>query len=222
MAVYKNGEKTKILIYKTAKDQFFEKGYDKTTLTSISKASDTNTALISYYFKSKLDLALSVYNEYMTATKILTNFLLEKITPNNDLLFTTAVEIRLLTRNMQTSHELNRFLYELNNTNFYYKKNSATVGFFDNVNRRYHLGLDKNQVYAIAVTNYAINVSLNAARFNGILDCTNEFIIQTVFSHFAKLMSFDNAVIQAVLDNSQNISEKIDISVGKSFQLQHH
>ncbi|MEG0377145.1 MAG: hypothetical protein RR614_01565, partial [Eubacterium sp.] len=168
-----------------------------------------------------LSLALLIYNEYMTATKVLTKHLLEQITSNDDLLFMTAVEIRILSRNTQTSPELARFLNELDNTHFYLKETSATFGFFENLNRRYHLGLDKNQVYAVAVTNYAMVTSLQAARRNGIIDCTNESILRTGFSYFAKALSFDSALIEKILDDSLSISEKMNISVGDNFQLRH-
>lgn len=219
MATYKNGEKTKTIIYETAKKQFYENGYDNTTLTSISKESGANTAMVSYYFKSKLNLALDIYNEYMAAVKVITMHLLEKITDNRDIMFVTAAEIRIQTRNIQTSPGLARFLYELNNTNFYLKEQSATFGFFENINKHYNLGLDRDHLKSIAVTNYAISASLHAARYNGVIDCTNEFINRHVFTHSAQLMSFDDAFIQSVLDDSLDAFEKTRIWVGEGFRI---
>lgn len=219
MSTYKTGEITKQTIYKAARTQFFEKGYNKTTLASISKASNSNTAMISYHFKNKESLALEIYDEFMAAVKVLTMHLLKKITPNNDLMFITATEIRIHNRIIQTSPEFARFLLELNNTNFYLKEESATVGFFFNINKKYHLNLDKDQLKAVAVTNYAISASLQAARANGMIDCTNDFMTRTVYMHFAKLMSFDDAFIQATLEDSLNAFEKLNIWIGPDFQL---
>lgn len=221
MSTYKTGEITKQTIYKAARTQFFEKGYNKTTLASISKASNSNTAMISYHFKNKESLALEIYDEFMTAVKVLTMHLLKKITPNNDLMFITATEIRIHNRILQTSSEFSRFLTELNNTNFYLKDESASVGFFFNINKKYHLNLGKDQIKAISVTNYAISASLQAARLNGIIDCTNDFITRTVFIHFAKLMSFDDTFINATLKDSLNAFEQLNIWIDADFKLHH-
>jgi AcrR family transcriptional regulator len=57
------GVNTKAQILKSARYLFYHKGYSKTTTRQIAKHSDTNLGLISYYFKSKANLGLTIYGD---------------------------------------------------------------------------------------------------------------------------------------------------------------
>lgn len=221
MAIQPSGKKTKDLIYRTARNQFYEKGYKKTTLKSISEASGENTALVSYYFKSKMNLALEVFNEYMAAVKVVSMYLLEKLTLNDDLMFVTAVEFRIQARNLQTSPEFLRFYNELNETGFFLKEQFVSVGFFENINRRYHLHLSKDEIMAVAVTNYAISASLQSAKAKGLIDCSNDFMVRATYKHFADLLGFDTTFTQSILEESKKAFEKTQIWIGQDFHVEY-
>ncbi len=216
-----SGKKTKDLIYRVARNQFYEKGYKRTTLKSISEASGENTALVSYYFKNKMNLALEVYNEYLAVVKIVTMYLLGKLTLNNDLMFVTAVEYRIQGRNLQTSPEFLRFYNELNETGFFLKEQFASIGFFENINRRYHLNLNRDEIMAVTVTNYALTASLHAAKSKGLIDCSSDFMVQASYKHFADLLGFDTVYTQKNLDESIKIFEKTKVWIEKDFRVQY-
>lgn len=54
---------TKEKIFRTAKRLFEKQGYFNTTIREIAKDADVNLGLFSYYFKSKYNLAVSIYDE---------------------------------------------------------------------------------------------------------------------------------------------------------------
>ena len=55
---------TKERIFNEAKRLFETKGFYKTTVRDITNAADVNLGLFSYYFKSKYNLALQVYDKF--------------------------------------------------------------------------------------------------------------------------------------------------------------
>lgn len=215
----KNAKKESI--YQAAKQLFYDKGFKKTTLKDIGQAAEANTALIAYYYKNKTNLAIEVNNEYLGAAKVLTKYFIDRICPDAELYLQTAVDIRVTTYNYATSPELMRFYLELNETNYYITTQIASTGFFENLNRYYHLGFDRNYLKAAAITNYALANALSAARANGLLDCTNEYIIESIVKHHGTMLGFAPEKTDEVLEKSRDIAEKIKIRVGRGFQLFH-
>ncbi|WP_300463251.1 TetR/AcrR family transcriptional regulator [Desulfobacula sp.] len=52
-------------VYRIATKTLFQKGYDKTTIRDIAKATEMTTAGLYYYFKSKEDLLFQILNNHM-------------------------------------------------------------------------------------------------------------------------------------------------------------
>jgi AcrR family transcriptional regulator len=52
-------------VYRIATKTLFQKGYDKTTIRDIAKATGMTTAGLYYYFKSKEDLLFQILNNHM-------------------------------------------------------------------------------------------------------------------------------------------------------------
>jgi len=67
MKDYKKKEKfrRKNRIYNVATKTLYLKGYDKTTIRDIAKATEMTTAGLYYYFKSKEELLFQILNEHM-------------------------------------------------------------------------------------------------------------------------------------------------------------
>lgn len=57
------GEQTRRQIYNTAKELFYEKGFDGTSYADIHHSLNINKGLIPYHFKSKYALARMIYDE---------------------------------------------------------------------------------------------------------------------------------------------------------------
>lgn len=61
----KEQERRKKEIYKVATKTLWQKGYDKTTIRDIAKATDMTTAGLYYYFKSKEELLFQILDGHM-------------------------------------------------------------------------------------------------------------------------------------------------------------
>lgn len=218
MAVKGSGQKTRDKILKTARKQFYEQGYTDTTLATISTEADVNSAMVSYYFNGKLNLALEIYGTYMEDVKQLVRKTARAITPSEDLMLLTAIEVRVHTRNLQTSYKLARFMYELNQTCFFLSHEMITSDFFDTLARFYNLPVTVDEVKAVGISNYALTSALSAARYEGAVDWSNAEQSNMVFRHFAHTLSFDDAFIEKILSESLRIFQMMDIYTTACFK----
>lgn len=219
MANYKTGLETKEKVYTTAKKLFYENGFVKTTLAEIARESGANKAMVSYYFGNKNNLALEVYNEYMVAMRVKTQNIINSRFPECDLLLLTAIEYRLQNRNCNTNQGLKRFYHELCDSNIFMKTESASVGLVENISKVYKLGLSKVDIRALALAILAVIHGLYIAKNEGFLDCSSEYLAETEIRLLLRSLKIDNAVIEDYIERSREIVDRIEISVGKNFEV---
>lgn len=219
MGNYKTGLETKNRIYIVSKQLFYEYGFIKTTLAEIARESGTNKAMVAYYFKNKNNLALEVYNEYMVANKVKTQNAINEIFPGCNVMLKTAIEYRVQNRSCRLNRYLNQFYHELCDMNIFMKNESASVGFVENINRSYKLGLSRLEVKALALANLAVVHGLHVARDDGYLDCSSEYIAELEIRLLFQSLRFDNDLIEQGIDESRRMIDAIKISVGKNFAV---
>jgi AcrR family transcriptional regulator len=219
LANYKTGLETKHKIYVTAKQLFYEYGFVKTTLADIAKASGTNKAMVAYYFNNKNNLALEVYNEYMVANKVKTQKAIDEKYPGCNAVIKTAIEYRVQNRNCRLNRHLNQFYHELCDTNILMKTESASVGFVENINRSYKLGLDRLEVKALALANLAVVHGLHVSWGGGYLDCSSEYLAELEIRLLFQSLRFDNDFIDQCIKESRGMIGAINLRVEKNFTV---
>ena len=216
---YKTGLETKQKIFVTAKQLFYEYGFIKTTLAEIAKESDTNKAMVAYYFKNKNNLALEVYNEYMVASKVRTQNAINEKFPGCNVVLKTAIEYRIQNRNCRLNRHLNQFYHELCDTNILMKTESASVGFVENINRSYKLGLDRLEIKALALANLAVVHGLHVSRDDGYLDCSSEYLAELEIRLLFQSLRFENDFIDQCIAESRKMTDVIEVKVEKNFAV---
>ena len=216
---YKAGLETKQKIFVTAKQLFYEYGFIKTTLAEIAKESDTNKAMVAYYFKNKNNLALEVYNEYMVASKVRTQNAINEKFPGCNVVLKTAIEYRIQNRNCRLNRHLNQFYHELCDTNILMKTESASVGFVENINRSYKLGLDRLEIKALALANLAVVHGLHVSRDDGYLDCSSEYLAELEIRLLFQSLRFENDFIDQCIAESRKMTDVIEVKVEKNFAV---
>lgn len=219
MGNYKAGLETKQKIYVTAKQLFYEQGFIKTTLAEIAQESDTNKAMVAYYFKNKNNLALEIYNEYMVANKVRTQNAINEKFPGCNVVLKTAIEFRVQTRNCRLNRHLNQFYYELCDANILMKSESASVGFVENINRSSKLGLNRLEVKSLALANLAVVHGLHVARNDGFLDCSSEYLAELEIRLLFQSLRFDNTFIDQCIEESRRMIDEIPVKVEKNFMV---
>lgn len=63
---YDKGKETRQKIIVVAKELFYEKGFNQTSITEICKVADVMHGTFTYYFKTKVDLVSEIYADLLT------------------------------------------------------------------------------------------------------------------------------------------------------------
>ena len=64
--MYEKGVQTRNMIYQTAKQLFYDKGYEKTKIKEIADTAEIPIGLFTYYFKTKDKIVQHIYSEFFT------------------------------------------------------------------------------------------------------------------------------------------------------------
>lgn len=64
--MYEKGVQTRNMIYQTAKQLFYDKGYEKTKIKEIADTAEVPIGLFTYYFKTKDKIVQHIYSEFFT------------------------------------------------------------------------------------------------------------------------------------------------------------
>ena len=107
----KKGELTKQMILEAAKKEFYEKGYLNARMNQITKTLNIQPSWITYYFKTKENLAAELFREMFDKINAVIEASDIQI---YDVLHVHFVRIRLLYRILLRDENTRLFFYELN------------------------------------------------------------------------------------------------------------
>ncbi|MDO4287557.1 MAG: TetR/AcrR family transcriptional regulator [Eubacterium sp.] len=130
--MYEKGVQTRNLIYNTAKQLFYDKGFEKTKIKAIVEASDVPIGLFTYYFKTKDRVVQRIYSDFHTRISL-------RITESN----IQGADNAILRHVVLSWIYYDIILSDPNNSRFYYEILSKTsnyryiVKFANQVYRRY-------------------------------------------------------------------------------------
>ena len=63
--MYEKGVQTRNMIYQTAKQLFYDKGYEKTKIKEIADTAEVPIGLFTYYFKTKDKIVQYIYLSFL-------------------------------------------------------------------------------------------------------------------------------------------------------------
>ncbi|MFZ7121431.1 MAG: TetR/AcrR family transcriptional regulator [Eubacteriaceae bacterium] len=211
MASNKKGIQTKEYIYKITKNLFYEFGYNKTTLSLISKEADVPIGLIPYHFKNKDNILKMVYDDFLREIdKCINKHSID--TKNNSIL-----------RHAIVSRIYYQIILENNNNKRVYtevlRKKSNYILLHNSIGSRYVSYLDD---YNITLTKEEFESNLYCdfgARREFFLHLMNEDIqmpIQDVVTFvngiIPRLLKIDQNTVDDILSYSLECFNKIDYS----------
>ena len=168
---------------------------------------------------AKMEAKINALDDVSSATITYTQNIIASQFPDSDLFLRTAIEYRLQNRNCNRNKGLNRFYHELCDSNIFMKTESASVGFIENINKAHKLGLSRVDVKALALANLSAVHGLHVARNEGFLDCSSEYLAETEIRLLLQSLKIGNDVIEGYIEQSREIVDRIEISVGKNFKV---
>ena len=216
-------QKENILI--TATKLFYEQGYKATYLDQIADVCEITKPLITYYFKSKSNLAREVTEKFLVEHKnrVALKLYLEYFKENpTDLQLSTAVEIRLYDMLHLCDPNVMRFVKEHADEKHEDTFSKSAVHLYKIHDRRYGLKLNRcsDEISMIARAAMASSLSVKLAYANGEFDCTLEECLDYLTSVHFVLMHIEESRIDEIIEESKRILQLIPFEIKPYFQVE--
>ena len=211
-------------IIEVATKLFYEQGYKNTYLDQIAADCEITKPLITYYFKSKSNLAREVTEKFLVEHKnrVAFRLYLEYFRGKPaDLQVSTAVEIRLYDMLHLCDPNVMRFIKEHADEKHEDTLSQSVVHLYKIHDRRYKLKLKRcpDEISMIARSAMASSLSVKLAYANGEFDCSQEECLDYLTSLHFVLMHIDESRIDEIIDESKRVLQLIPFEIKPYFQV---
>ena len=207
-------------LIETAKEVFYQQGYNATTLAQISDASSINNGLITYYFGSKCNLASEIYTAFILEMRNEIARQLFEIKKGYKLELGVAVETRFMLAIKFENENLMRFYTE------YYKERDS----FSEINekREHYYKLQKRLINSsisdidlklYEVCGISIMNGIADAYANQYLDHDSVYIEDYAIRMLYTMLQLPPYQVEALIDESRYLKKMMKIKVGPGFRL---
>lgn len=211
-------------ILQAATKLFYEQGYHATYMENIAEACEITKPLITYYFKTKSNLARQVIETFLAdhknriALKLYNEYFINRRT---DMQVSTAVEIRLHDMLHLCDPHVMRFIKELADDKYEDTFPDNSVLLYKIHDRRYHLKVNHqaDEIAMISRAAMASSLSIKLAYDNGQLNCTLEECLDYLTRVHFILMRIDEARIDAIIAESKAVLEQVNFEIRPYFQV---
>ena len=212
-------ENVKEIILNCAKELFYKKGYEQTTLAEIGKNAGITYVGVTYHFKNKINIANMIFDEMSRKVKnICTLYLYEKHSGKYDLLMGIALECRMLREMYKKDEKYRRFYLEymalgnISCTEINYK-------FHDLVNISYNLNMSANDVKRSVLLTQATNYAITKGYYDGIFEYTfDEYVDQIIYCTFDTFFD-DKKFIWNIIEQSKIEFAGLDYDLHPNFEV---
>ncbi|OXS26839.1 MAG: hypothetical protein BI182_03800 [Acetobacterium sp. MES1] len=211
-------------ILQTATKLFYEQGYTATYLDQIADICKITKPLITYYFKSKSNLAREVTEKFLiehknnVALKLYLEYFPERET---DLQVSTAVEIRLYDRLHLCDPNVMRFVKEHADEKHDDTFSRSAVHLYKIHDRHYGLKLKRcpDEISMIARSAMASSLAVKLAYANGEFNCSLEECLDYLTSLHFVLMHIEENRIDEIIAESKHILQLIPFEIKPYFRV---
>lgn len=212
-------------ILETATKLFYEQGYKNTFLDQIADICEITKPLISYYFKSKSNLAREVSDGFLfdmknkIAMKLYTHYFRGIRT---DLQVSTAVEIRLYNQLFLTDPKAMQFIRELADDKYENLFSPNGIWLYKMHDRRYHLNLSNETDELSMVTTAARSAGFSVlwAYDRGEFNCSLEDCLNYIIRLNFMLMHIDNKRIDEILEETKRVLMRVPFEYKPYFVIE--
>jgi|GEM_PF-2436997 len=209
MARYKKGLKTKNKIIQASKSLFYFNGYRKTTVQGIADLADVNLGLISYYFKSKDNIAKSIFIGFLKEIEKE----VRKTYPSNDkdVMPLYMAKERIFFQIILKNENYQRFYREIINNNMiftlmedYVEKN------YNYINNKVKRIDEKSLITAYSALETGGRYNILRKYFKNTIDLDVDMVVDILIGCTPRLFGFSNENVDKFIKESRDYSENID------------
>ncbi len=210
MGRYKKGLKTKNKIIQASKSLFYFNGYRKTTVQGIADLADVNLGLISYYFKSKDNIAKTIFIGFLKEIEQEVS----KTYPDNDndILPLYMAKERIFFDIILKNENYQRFYREIINSNMvftlledYIEKN------YNSINDKVKKINNKNLITAYAALETGGRYNILRKYFKNTIDLDVDMVVDILVGCTPRLFGYSNEDVRKFIKESQEYAVNIDM-----------
>ncbi|MCI2059225.1 MAG: TetR/AcrR family transcriptional regulator [Oscillibacter sp.] len=216
MATYTKGELTNRTILSAAEELFYERGYLSSSCTDVAQRAKVNPGLIHYYFKTKKNIALAVYNGFLSQIMERT----AEFFPQEDLLVRIAVENRILWKLLECDPAFLRFLSEISTEQIPLDiSQSAGEEYLRAINAELTAPVDDKMLRLLCQCSIASESQLILAYAGSACSFTAEALAEMDICILFKLVSMPYQRIQSILNRSRKLMRDLTITADPAFRI---
>lgn len=218
MASYPAGELTKKKLYETAKEVFYEKGYNNATLKEICLRADVKQSVFFYHYKDKGEIAKLLYTNFGEQHVSMINNEILKNSYTKNLIINTCVCTAVFYFNTLDEPNLNRFWGEM-----YLDNMPVEIQFYLHRYKNMFIKrkLDPKDIaydfFLISVT--SMDGVLLKKYYDKKLNATPEQIVEYKLSHILCGLHYERDEIKKLTNEIIEIAKKITVRAGKNFEI---
>ncbi|HCX04587.1 MAG TPA: hypothetical protein DHM42_08860 [Clostridiales bacterium] len=209
MGRYRKGLKTKNKIIQASKSLFYFNGYRKTTVQGIADLADVNLGLISYYFKSKDNIAKSIFIGFLKEIEQE----VKNTYPDNDkdIIQLYMAKERIFFEIILTQENYQRFFREIINSNMifnliedYVEKN------YNLINEKVKRINNKNLITAFAALETGGRYNILRKYFRNTIDLELDGLIDILIGCTPRLFGYSNEDVSRFIEESKTYAEDVN------------
>lgn len=209
----------KELLKNVAKELFYKQGYNDTTFAQLSEISGVNNGLITYYFKTKANLASEIYTTYITKLREEISKQLHDLLRTYELALAIAVEARIVFRLNITNNNLSKFISEYSGVQYSTEYNEIKAQYYGMQKHLINPNISDEDMRLYEVCRRAINQALSHAYADNYLSSSVEHLEDYSLKLIFFMLGLSEERSQVLIAQSLQLANNINIKVTDSFEI---
>lgn len=208
--MYKKGIDTRNKIIQTAKELFYEYGYNKTTVNMIKDQAEVSLSAIPYYFKTKDNIVSLIYNEFLNN---IYKFLQEIISMEIDSYLFHFYASKIYYYIIFHNDKNNRFYYEVSVTQSNYILLDSTMSTINkNYARDFQIEKTEEEFALIRMCDSGSRREILQNYYKNEINITEDQLIDYITSISGTLIGIDQSISERYGETSTEFVKNLDYS----------
>lgn len=209
----------KDLLKNVAKELFYKQGYNDTTFVQLSNISGVNNGLITYYFKTKANLASQIFTVFIFDLRDELAKQLRNLCGDFELALSIAVETRIVFRLNISNKNLSKFISEYSKVQYSTDYNEIKAQYYGMQKHLINPNISDEDMRLYEVCRRAINQALANAYSDKYTSASIEHLEEYSLKLLFFMLGLSKERTQQLIDESAELANKINITVEDAFNV---
>ncbi len=207
-------------LLEAARELFYDQGYVATTLAQISEKSGVNNGLITYYFKSKRNMAGEIYNMCLMELRNAIAQYLFLHTKEYSMALDVALETRILLEQKFKNPNFLRFCIEYQRERDHFDElNLRRERYYSLQKELINPEISDLDLKLYSVCGIAVTERISEAFAKKYIDCDYEYLKDYVTRTLFTMLQLSEEDIEKLIESSRIWEVKLRFKIGPAFQI---